>query len=78
LYPTLNTAKSSRDALRGSRKGNNMPETKDKAVRVEFDRRFIEKWLNYQRYVWYSVILLLAITLTGLLGAAQFHLLLNR
>jgi hypothetical protein len=45
-----------------------MPLTEDKPVRVGFDRQFIEKWLDRQRYVWYSVILLLVLTLTGLLG----------
>lgn len=45
-----------------------MPETKDKDVCVGFDREFIEKWLDRQRYVWYAVILLLIVTFTGLLG----------
>jgi hypothetical protein len=45
-----------------------MPVTQEKEVQVEFDREFIEKWLDRQRYVWYSVILLLVVTLTGLLG----------
>jgi hypothetical protein len=45
-----------------------MPQTKEKDVRVGFDREFIEKWLDRQRYVWYAVILLLGVTFTGLLG----------
>ena len=50
------------------RDDNNMPQTKEKDIRVGFDREFIEKWLDRQRYVWYAVILLLGLTLTGLLG----------
>jgi hypothetical protein len=38
------------------------------SVEVGFDREFIEKWLDRQKYVWYSIILLLAVTLAGLLG----------
>jgi hypothetical protein len=45
-----------------------MPAVKDKEVQVGFDRQFIEKWLDRQRYAWYSVIVLLAVTFTGLLG----------
>jgi sensor histidine kinase regulating citrate/malate metabolism len=40
------------------------------SVEVGFDREFIEKWLDRQKYVWYSIILLLAVTLAGLLGRA--------
>ena len=45
-----------------------MPVKEISSVEVEFDREFIEKWLDRQKYVWYSIILLLAVTLTGLLG----------
>jgi hypothetical protein len=45
-----------------------MPETKVAPIDVGFDRQFIEKWLDRQRYVWYSVILFLAVSFSGLLG----------
>jgi hypothetical protein len=45
-----------------------MPQTKVAQIQVEFDREFIHKWLDRQKYVWYGIILLLAVTLTGLLG----------
>lgn len=45
-----------------------MPQTKVASVEVEFDREFIEKWLDRQKYVWYSLILFLAAAFTGLLG----------
>jgi len=45
-----------------------MPQQQVAPVEVDFDREFIEKWLDRQKYVWYAVILLLAVTLSGLLG----------
>jgi hypothetical protein len=45
-----------------------MPQTKVASVDVGFDREFIEKWLDRQKYVWYSLILFLAVAFTGLLG----------
>jgi len=45
-----------------------MPVKQISSVEVGFDREFIEKWLDRQKYAWYSIILFLAVTLTGLLG----------
>ena len=45
-----------------------MPQASDQQVHVGFDRTFIEKWLQRQRYVWYAIVLLLLVSFTGLLG----------
>jgi hypothetical protein len=44
-----------------------MPEAENE-LQVGFDRQFIDKWLDRQRYVWAALILLLMVTFTGLLG----------
>ena len=45
-----------------------MPQTKVASVEVGFDRQFIEKWLDRQRWVWYAIVAFLALSLSGLLG----------
>jgi hypothetical protein len=45
-----------------------MPEQDVDGIQIGFDREFIDKWLNRQKYVWALVIGLLAVTFSGLLG----------